>query len=322
MNEKAKQQSHGQLWDNPYDLHDISDQAQIVTLLIDRLEPKLAAVFTPQMAEKINQIYITGCGDSYFAAYAARLAFEKYSGIQTEPIEALEFSRYKVDYLPAGSLVISISNSGQVKRTVETVRLAKKRGAHTIAITGNDQGPLALEADTVLIQSVPEMLENVGPNNVVALGLGNFTASLLTLYLSALHLGQLRGVITDQEAEQKKAELVSSAEIISRTSEANYSIAHDLAAQMWNQETYVIVGGGPSYATAMFTAAKLMEQPQNEAASNAGRMGASGLFFDPTSDNANNFHCASRQKPRSCHRTNSRRKRYGSNGYSHLRRRR
>ncbi len=122
------------------------------------------------------------------------LAFEKYCGIQTEPIEALEFSRYKVDYLPAGSLVISISNSGQVKRTVETVRRAKKRGAYTVAITGNESGPLAMEADAVLIQSVPEMLENVGPNNVVALGLGNFTASLLTLYLSALQLGKLRGV--------------------------------------------------------------------------------------------------------------------------------
>ncbi len=69
------QSSYGQLWENPYDINDISDQAQLVNLLIGRLAPQLSAVFSAELAGKINQIYITGCGDSYFAGYSARSGF-------------------------------------------------------------------------------------------------------------------------------------------------------------------------------------------------------------------------------------------------------
>lgn len=261
-----KDEGLGRLWDNPYEFDEVKKQSQLVRLVMDRLDPQLDTLLNADEARKIEKIYCTGCGDSYFAAYAARLAFEKLSGVPMEPMEALEFSRYTVDFISPETWVFGISNSGQAKRSVEAARLARARSATTIAVTGNEQGPLAQESERILLQSVPELLEGVGPNNVVALGLGNFTASLLALYASAIRIGLLRGVLSEEEAQDCREEMIRSSEIIAETTEKNRECAQELAIDTWNLDTFVVVGGGPSYAVAMFTAAKLMEQPQKRGA--------------------------------------------------------
>lgn len=264
MSEQEK--TSGSLWENPYEFDEVNKQAKLVNLVMERLEPQLDEMFDAALANRIDKIYTTGCGDSYFAGYAARLAFQKYSGVSMEPLEALEFSRYCVDFISPDSLVFGISNSGQVKRSVEALRLAKAQSATTVAVTGNPEGPLAQETENVLIQSVPELVEGVGPNNVVALGLGNFTASLLALYAAAIRIGVLRGVLSKEEAQDLKEELSRSSQIIAETTEKNQKVARDLAVECWDLDNFVVVGGGPSYAVSMFTAAKLMEQPQKRGA--------------------------------------------------------
>ncbi|HZQ09632.1 MAG TPA: SIS domain-containing protein [Anaerolineae bacterium] len=248
-------------WTDPYNDEMISLQARLVHEVIRRLEPQVEQVITPELAGQLEKIYLTGCGDSHYAGVAARLAFDKYSGVQTEPLESLEFSRYVVDYAPNNSLVIGISNSGQVSRSIETLVLARKRKLHTIAITGYSDGPLARAAAASLIQSVPDMAEDWGPYSMGSLGLGNFIASLLTLYLSALRIGELRGKVSSAQVAALKRELVGAADIIARTAEADAKTARELAIAFWHLHTFYILGGGPNYATAMFGAAKLFEQP-------------------------------------------------------------
>ena len=126
-----------------------------------------------------------------------------------EPLESLEFSRYCVEFAPEGSLVIGISNSGSVSRTIETLLRSRKRGLKTIAITGSEGSPLAKASEAVLNQTVPEMskedrspLADGAPYGAGSLGLGNFHASLLTLYLIAFRMGRL----TSQLARMKKDE--------------------------------------------------------------------------------------------------------------------
>ena len=64
-----------------------------------------------------SRVFLTGCGDSWYCAMATCFAFEDWTGIPTEAVEALEFSRYKVKYAPRDSLVISVSNSGAIRRS-------------------------------------------------------------------------------------------------------------------------------------------------------------------------------------------------------------
>ena len=66
-----------------------------------------------------SRIYLVGCGDSWSSGLAAFPAFESYTGIPTTPCQSMLFSRYLVHSAPKESLVILISNSGKVSRTIE-----------------------------------------------------------------------------------------------------------------------------------------------------------------------------------------------------------
>jgi len=244
------------------DMSTVSEQARVVQEVIRRLEPQIEQVINPELATRIQKIYFAGCGDSRHAGEAARLAFDKYTGVQTEPLRSLEFSRYVVDYMPDNSLVFGISNSGLVSRTIEALILARQRNADTIAITGNPDGPLARAADASLIQTVPDMAVNWGPyDGAVTLVLGSFIASLLTLYLSGLRIAELRGQLSGSEVASLKQELVNSADIIARTAEHNQKTAYDLARSFWHLDTFLVLGAGPNYATAMGAAARILVQP-------------------------------------------------------------
>ncbi len=249
-------------WRDPFPISAIHEQARIVHEVGLKVRPQVEQVITPELAGRIRHVYITGCGDSYFVGLAARLAFEKYAGITTEPIEALEFSRYVADYVPADSLVISISNSGSVARTVETALYARAQGATSIGITGTAGSPLAAAVGHVLIQNIPELTEDWGPYGVGSLSLGNFHATLVTLLQIAFRLGALRQHISQDDVNDGLATVDSAAPMIAATCERNDKTAEELAAALWNLETFCIIGGGPSYAVALFGMAKLLEQPQ------------------------------------------------------------
>jgi len=59
----------------------------------------------------------------------------KATGKFAEPVEALEFSRYLVEDLPAQFLCIRRVQLRHVSRTIEGVRLAREKGAWTLAVT-------------------------------------------------------------------------------------------------------------------------------------------------------------------------------------------
>src|SRR5438128_2524260 len=93
-----------------------------------------------------SRVYLVGCGDSHYAGLATRFAFERWSGIPTEALESLEFSRYAIESAPPDALVIAVSNSGRVVRTVECARVAEERGIQSLGLTYNPQSPLAQTA--------------------------------------------------------------------------------------------------------------------------------------------------------------------------------
>ncbi len=249
------------LFQEPLQVDDIHVQAELIREVVARVEPNVAKVITPELASRVSKIYLTGCGDSHYVGLAARLAFDKYAGVATEPAESLEFARYLADYIPAESLVIGVSNSGEVSRTVETLLVAQRRNAHTIAITGKPESRLARAGSATIVQSVPSFGEGWNPYSIGALGLGNYLASLITLYMVAFRLGVLRGVISESEREELKSELLRAGEIIARTVAANDAAVKEYARTVGNLDTFHILGAGPSYAVALFSAAKLFEQP-------------------------------------------------------------
>ncbi len=74
----------------------IRRQADIVALAIDAFVPRVEAVLDAVQYDTLDRVYLTGCGDSYYAAMAAKLAFERWTGLPTEVLPSMEFSRYAV----------------------------------------------------------------------------------------------------------------------------------------------------------------------------------------------------------------------------------
>ena len=254
-------------------LNEISNQGPAIPAVIDSVQPQLEAL-DPSLFTSASHFYITGCGDSYFAGLAARYSFARHAGVPTEALEALEFGRYAAEFVPPGSVVFAISNSGKATRSVEALVNGRLAGAHAVAITGNPEGWLAQEADTILDQSVRISGELTGmPSNLAtgeedgksrrgSFGLVNYLASLTTLYLISIHTGVVRGRLNGRQADALRAELRSTSELIAETVRICTPAAEAYAEQVKDTSTYTILGSGPSLATCLFYAAKTYELPR------------------------------------------------------------
>jgi glutamine---fructose-6-phosphate transaminase (isomerizing) len=242
--------------------HGISNQADLISGVIDGVGPQVKQVIEKTFnGREITNIFIVGCGDSYYSALGARLAFEKYSGYRVEMLEALEFSRYSVDYLPQGSLVIGISAGGDKTRPTEALRAAKRKGAWTIAISGTEGSPITRAADLTLLQN-EKSYRAVPPEGQGTFAIGNYLASTVVLYLLALELGRHKGTLSQEKCDGLLSEIRSASGTITQTIAENQSRVTEFARSFAQADSYQILGGGPNYATALFMAAKLFEMPQ------------------------------------------------------------
>ena len=199
-------------------------------------------------AKGIEHLYLTGCGDSAFAAAASGLAFRRHSRLRIHPVHALDFSRYLVRYLPPASAVVAISFSGKVGRTVEAARQASAFGHPVIGLTNNSDGPLAAAADQIL------------PIEVPTLGFSPGTSTYIAMLCTLIDLA-LRTSVPDGEAAVRAAcaELPAQA---AKTLGWGDTPADEAATRMASSRFVTFLGAGPNEATARFGAAKLFEAPQ------------------------------------------------------------
>jgi fructoselysine-6-P-deglycase FrlB-like protein len=79
----------------------IERQAELVGGVVRSVGAQANRVVEELPRRGIRNVSVTGCGDSLYAALAARLAFDLHSGCRMEPVEALEFSRSSAAF-PSG----------------------------------------------------------------------------------------------------------------------------------------------------------------------------------------------------------------------------
>jgi len=202
-----------------------------------------------------SRIYLVGCGDSHYAGLAVRHAFERWSGIPTEALESLEFSRYAVEAAPSDALVVAVSNSGRVTRTVECAVFAERRGIPTVAITYDPASRLAEAARMCL----PYEYEDVG----FGPGTLSYLASLVSLYALALRLAQLAGGLSEDRISETLDRIAACGDVADATIRDAAPAAAALAQELSIESQVVLIGGGPNYATALFGMAKFIESARH-----------------------------------------------------------
>jgi glucosamine--fructose-6-phosphate aminotransferase (isomerizing) len=223
----------------------IEDQAQSI------IRQLLANVELTEV-RRAAKICLVGCGDSWCAGIAARMAFEKYTQIETEALQALEFSRYQAGSARLTTVVIAISNSGEVARTVEAARLARLKGLYVLALTGNPNSSLAKLSNSILHIDAP-LRELPLP------GVLSYVGALLALYLAAVYFAEVRRVIDHPEADELYQTIRSIGMQNQETLEKSAALIKQLVDRAAEQHLYQILGSGPNYGTALYGCMKLLE---------------------------------------------------------------
>ena len=242
---------------------------ELVLELIDPLVTAVRHTITSSLSQNVERVFTTGCGDSYFAPLNAELAFEQLAGLPCEPMTALQFARYAVGYLPetgqGSNLVLAVSVSGAVSRTVEAMALARQAGATAVALTGSPDRPLAQAAELVLEtapstgsgQAVPPLPAEL--QGQIVPGTRSYVASQLALYLTAIQLGEHRSHLSKATANKLRRELAHAAELMAQTIALSDKAARQAAETWHDADQFVFCGAGPNYGTALFSAAKVLE---------------------------------------------------------------
>jgi glucosamine--fructose-6-phosphate aminotransferase (isomerizing) len=179
------------------------------------------------------------------------MAFARFCRLPVKALSAMQFARYEADRLPQHAVLFGISNSGHVSRSIEAVDLARVAGADTIAVTGNRESGIARAAAAAL--AIPILPMGRAP------GIRSYTVQLLSLLLCALRLGELRHILSAAEAQAWRQQLRDTAACMEATLQATDALARQVAQHLGEAEEWVFLGSGPSYATALFSAAKLVE---------------------------------------------------------------
>ncbi len=202
-----------------------------------------------------SRLYLVGCGDSYYCGIAARWAIESWTGLSSEAIESLEFSRYAVRSAPADALVVAVSNSGEVARSVECLKFAQHQGIPTLGVTYNAEGRLAQFSDSVLRYDYRDV--GFGPGTM------SYLASVLALLVTGLRVAELSGALDEAAVRHELGVIAELGAAMEATVKACEQPARELGERMQENDDIFFVGGGPNYGTALFAMAKMIESSRH-----------------------------------------------------------
>jgi glutamine---fructose-6-phosphate transaminase (isomerizing) len=162
----------------------IGDRVRHGTLVLEGLG------MTEEELKELRRIVILACGTAYHAGVVGRYVIEEWARIPVEPDIASEWI-YRNPVIDDNTLVIGISQSGETRDTIEAMKLARAKGARTVAITNMMGSQITREVDSVLYT-------RCGLEVGVAAS-KTFTAQVSLLYLVALKLAQVRETMAPGE---------------------------------------------------------------------------------------------------------------------------
>jgi len=153
---------------------------------------------TPELAKRIQRIYITACGTAAYAGMVGKTLIEKIARIPVEVVIGSEF-RYSDPIVDKNTVVLAISQSGETADTLAAMEEGRRKGAIVWSIV-NAIGSQAMRVSDgfIAMQSGPE----IGVASTKA-----FTAPLVDQYMLAILLADLRGTIDDKARRALVADL-------------------------------------------------------------------------------------------------------------------
>ncbi len=197
----------------------------------------------------LNRIQIVACGTSLHAAMVGKYIIEDFCGIPVE-VEASSEYIYRKTITDENTLVIGVSQSGETADTITAIRLAKKKGSHILIVTNRPDSTMAREADSL----VPV---NAGIEVSVA-ATKSYMAQLISFYLLAIYMAEVKGSIEEKELNELKHELILLPQKIDKILTHKEDI-QKIARKFSSFKDFIFVARGINFPTALEGALKLKE---------------------------------------------------------------
>ena len=204
---------------------------------------------TDQELRNMRRIVILACGTAYHSGVVGRYIVEEWARIPVEPDIASEW-RYRNPVLSKDTLVIGISQSGETADTLAAMRLAREKGARTLAITNMMGSQITREVDSVLYT-------RCGMEVGVAAS-KTFTAQVALLSLIALKLAEVRKTLPPEEVEVILDELYALPTKMTAFLEGHHPI-EEIAERFHDKPFFLYLGRHIGLPVALEGALKLKE---------------------------------------------------------------
>jgi glucosamine--fructose-6-phosphate aminotransferase (isomerizing) len=223
--------------------------------ILGRVSQDTGKVFLEEMAiseatlKAVDRITILACGTSWHSALVGKFMIEQLARVHVDVDYGSEY-RYRKPIVSKHTLAVVITQSGETADTLAALREAKHEGASSIAIC-NVVGSMATRETegTIYTHAGPE----IGVASTKA-----FTSQLVALYLLALRLGQVRGVLSAETSKPHVDALLQLPTLLEQTLKSAPEV-EEIANRFHTRSDFLYLGRGINYPIALEGALKLKE---------------------------------------------------------------
>mgnify|MGYP002531957982 FL=1 len=197
----------------------------------------------------LNKIYIIACGTAMYAGLVGKCLIENLCNIPVEVDIASEF-RYRNPIIDKKTLAIYISQSGETADTIAALKLAKSRGATTLAISNVIGSSITREADY-------SIYTHAGPEIAVA-STKAYTAQVTLLSIIAIYFAETLGSCNKGLLNELKSDIFKLPEQVEEIL-SNLNDLKAFAKEVHREHDVFFLGRGNDYAVALEGSLKLKE---------------------------------------------------------------
>ncbi len=203
---------------------------------------------TPQQLRSVDRIIITACGTSWHSALVGEYLIEEFARLPVEVEYASEL-RYRNPPMNDGTLIFTITQSGETADTLAAQREMQRKGHPALAICNVVGSSIAREADGgVYLHAGPE----IGVASTKA-----FTSQCVALVMLALYFGRMRHLSFPQGLEIIE-QLEALPEKVQQALATNDEIRR-VAEKYCQANNFLYLGRQYNFPTALEGALKLKE---------------------------------------------------------------
>ncbi|MDC3263949.1 glutamine--fructose-6-phosphate transaminase (isomerizing) [Porticoccaceae bacterium] len=218
-------------------------------LAADHIREAIFGYRADEIFAETQNIHIIACGTSFHSGLVAKYWLEEYAGIPCQVEVASEY-RYRKVPVPAATLFVTISQSGETADTLSALRKAKESGyLGFLAICNVANSSLVRESDISLMTLA-------GPEIGVA-STKAFTTQLVALQLLAISLAKNRGL--DPQVEKELVQNLHRLPQLCSQVLALDSVIEAVSESFANKQHALFLGRGEQYPIALEGALKLKE---------------------------------------------------------------